>query len=157
MSAMVDKFNPDKGGAAILASADNFPDALAASSLSGMQNAPIILTSAGSLSDEARKQLEAIKPSKLYIVGGEAAISKEVEQSAVSAASCQNATRFAGDTRYETALKIADGINQSNGTVIIATGENFADALSVSPYAQHFKAPLFLAHQTRGFLMKPST
>lgn len=150
MSAMVDKFNPDKGGAAILASADNFPDALAASSLSGMQNAPIILTSAGSLSDEARKQLEAIKPSKLYIVGGEAAISKEVEQSAVSAASCQNATRFAGDTRYETALKIADGINQSNGTVIIATGENFADALSVSPYAQHFKAPIVLSSPNSG-------
>lgn len=150
MSAMVDKFNPDKGGAAILASANNFPDALAASSPSGTQNAPIILTSASSLSDEARIQLEAIKPNKLYIVGGEAAISKEVEQSAVSVASCQSATRFAGDTRYETALKIADGIGQNNGTVIIATGENFADALSVSPYAQHFKAPIVLSSPSSG-------
>ena len=150
MSAMVDKFIPNEGGAAILASADNFPDALAASSLSGTQNAPIILTSASSLSDEARKQLQAIKPNKLYIVGGEAAISREVEQSAVSAASCQNATRFAGDTRYETALKIADGIDQNNGTVIIATGENFADALSVSPYAQHFKAPIVLSSPNSG-------
>ena len=150
MSAIVDKFDPDKGGAVILASANNFPDALAASSLSGTQNAPIVLTNTSSLSDEARKQLEAIKPNKLYIVGGQAAISKEVEQSAVSAASCQNITRFAGDTRYETALKITDEINQNNGTVIIATGENFADALSVSPYAQHFKAPIVLSSPSSG-------
>lgn len=150
MSAMVDKFNPDKGGAVILASADNYPDALTASSLSGMQNAPIILAGSNSLSSEARKQLEKIKPNKLYIVGGEAAVSKEVERSAVSAASCQAAIRFAGDTRYETALKIADGIGQSNNTVIVATGENFADALSISPFAQHFKTPIILSSPSSG-------
>ena len=150
MYAMVNSFNPDKGGAVILASADNYPDALTASSLSGMKNAPIILTGPSSLSSEARKLLEKIKPSELYIVGGEGAISKAVEQDAVSAASCQTATRFAGETRYETSLEIAKGIDQSSSTVIIATGEHFADALSISPYAQHFEIPIILSSPNSG-------
>lgn len=150
MSAMVDKFSPVKGGAAILASAENYPDALTASALSGAQNAPIILTAPNSLSDEARSQLEAIKPSRLYIVGGEAAVSKATAQAAAAAASCEKVTRFAGDTRYETALKIADEIGQNNDAVIIATGEHFADALSISPYAQHFEAPIILSSPNSG-------
>lgn len=150
MSAIVDKFQPTKNGAAILASAENYPDALAASGLSGVENAPIILTAAGNLSPEAEKQLKSISPDTLYIVGGTSAISESAEKSATNAGNCENVIRFAGDTRYDTALDIVDNTYWDSDTVIIATGQNFADALSISPYAQHFNIPIILSSPESG-------
>lgn len=150
MSAIVDKFQPTKNGAAILASAENYPDALAASGLSEVENAPIILTAAGNLSPEAEKQLKSISPDTLYIVGGTSAISESAEKSATNTGNCENVIRFAGDTRYDTALDIVDNTYWDSDTVIIATGQNFADALSISPYAQHFNIPIILSSPESG-------
>lgn len=65
--------------------------------------------------------------------------------------------RISGETRYETSLQIylqgkaRLGVQWSSAESIIATGENFADALSVSAYAYAEKAPIFLANPKNGF------
>ncbi|RGM14950.1 cell wall-binding repeat-containing protein [Bifidobacterium pseudocatenulatum] len=53
MSQIVEQAFPTSSEYAVLAAGSNFPDALAASSLAGAYNAPIILTDSYSLSSEA--------------------------------------------------------------------------------------------------------
>ena len=59
--------------------------------------------------------------------------------------------RIFGESRYETAIKAADYMKESNGwaefpTVIVASGKDFADALSGSYLAAVSCAPILLVH-----------
>ncbi|MBQ1690736.1 MAG: cell wall-binding repeat-containing protein, partial [Firmicutes bacterium] len=59
--------------------------------------------------------------------------------------------RIFGESRYETAIKAADYMKESNGwaefpTVIVASGKDFADALSGSYLAAAACAPILLVH-----------
>jgi len=54
-------------------------------------------------------------------------------------------TRVAGANRYETAIKTSEKNFASADNVILATGMNYADALSASALAGSLKAPLLLA------------
>lgn len=75
MGAVVDAGSWKKGGTAIVASAINFPDALAAATLAGDENAPILLTDPDSLSPEVASRLSSLLPAKVYIIGGTSAVS----------------------------------------------------------------------------------
>ena len=55
-----------------------------------------------------------------------------------------NTIRLYGSTRYETSLEILRQCNSSSDTVIVATGANYADSLSVSPFAYVTKSPIVL-------------
>ena len=55
--------------------------------------------------------------------------------------------RIAGDDRYETAMKVADKMIAKNGKleyVIVATGTDYADALSATALASKLEAPILL-------------
>ncbi len=56
--------------------------------------------------------------------------------------------RIAGDDRYDTAMKVADQMNDGTGfdTVFVATGTNYADALSVTALANKVDAPILLVN-----------
>lgn len=64
---------------AIIASGENFPDALSASYLSQRMGAPILLTQAGRLPQDTVEALRDRQVEKVFIVGGTAAISQAVE------------------------------------------------------------------------------
>lgn len=132
----------------VLASGSNYPDALAAASLAGAYDAPIVLTEPNSLSVDAADMIEQLSPNVIYVVGGEAAVSKSaVDTAAYYAADGCKVFRIAGDTRLETSLAIAKRVRQkstASDTLIVATGFNYADALSVSPFAFVYKSPIFL-------------
>lgn len=157
MNGLVDLMHPGKNGVVIVASATNYPDALAASSLAGCYDpAPILLTDPNNLAEEVKDQVQKLNPSFIYIVGGESAVSSTVEDQlrSMSQAYIQ---RLSGQTRYETSLRIARtayNVASTGGEapwqVIIATGTNFADALSVSPYAYAGKMPILLCDPATG-------
>lgn len=132
----------------VLASGSNYPDALAAASLAGAYDAPIVLTEPNSLSVDAADMIEQLSPKVIYVVGGEAAVSKAaVDTAAYYAADGCKVFRIAGDTRLETSHAIAERVRQkstTSDTLIVATGFNYADALSVSPFAFAYKSPIFL-------------
>lgn len=78
--AMGDKSNVHgKVRNAIIASGENFPDALSASYLSQRMGAPILLTQRGSLPADTIEALRDRQVDKVFIVGGAAAVSKDVE------------------------------------------------------------------------------
>ncbi len=132
----------------VLASGSNYPDALAAASLAGAYDAPIVLTEPNSLSVDAADMIEQLSPKVIYVVGGEAAVSKSaVDNATYYAADGCKVFRIAGDTRLETSLAIAKRVRQkstASDSLIVATGFNYADALSVSPFAFAYNSPIFL-------------
>lgn len=57
--------------------------------------------------------------------------------------------RIWGDDRYETAIEISRQNFSSADTVILASGEAYADALAAAPLAGAYEAPLLLTRPTR--------
>lgn len=148
---LFDQGNWQQGGSIVLASGANYPDALAASALAGDLNAPIMLTDPNGLSSETEWRIQNLKPSRVYIVGGKAAISVNVERRVAQlAGSGATIQRIAGDTRYDTSLKVASSLANPSDTVIVTTGSNYADALSISPYAFATGSPVVLCNPSSG-------
>ncbi|NMN02490.1 InlB B-repeat-containing protein [Bifidobacterium panos] len=149
MSRLVATAFPKTAGTVVVANGGNYPDALSASGLAGVLGAPIVLTDSGSLSDQAATQLKRLKPSRIVIAGGTSAVSSRVESQLRGYA--KNVERQAGSTRYDTSYKLyARGGKSWGTTAIVATGANYADALSISSYAYAAKAPVFLCDPNTG-------
>lgn len=146
MASLCEKGGWNAGGTVILAYAANYPDALAAAALAGDKDSPILLTDGNHLTDQTKHQIERLSPTEIIIVGGPAAINDSVLRSAQSAAPGANVRRIWGQTRYETSLNIMNDLSNSSDTVIIATGVNFADALSISPYSYAAASPIVLSN-----------
>lgn len=125
----------------IIASGTNFADSLSISGIAGAEGWPVFLAGE-SLTNEQIAKIAAIRPNKIYIVGGEAAVSANV---ANSVASYGSVTRISGATRYETSLEIAKNFaGLCDGNAYIAYGANFPDALAGSVVAASHGAPIIL-------------
>lgn len=128
----------------ILATSENYPDALAVSSAAAIMQTPILLVQKASLSEAAKKTIAEIKPSKVYIIGLQGVISTEVESQVAQITSLDkgNIVRIGGVDRFETSLEVAKYFNLSGQNVCVATGNNFPDALTGSVYAANSNAPI---------------
>lgn len=138
----------------LIASALNFPDALSGSVLAYQKNAPILLV--GPTPAESQDTLDYLKnhlsPSgTIYLLGGIGAVPDSFRDSLKNMGYSNNQIkRLAGDTRYGTNLAINTEISASKGTpVIIASGEGFADALSISSIAAAKGYPILLTMQNQ--------
>ena len=137
----------DSSSWAVLATGTNFPDALAASALAGIVNAPVIMTngSASTLGADARAQLERLGVSNVYVVGGTGAVSAGIARELEGMNITVN--RVFGNTRQLTAVEVLKAVRNAGSTsdtVIIATGASFADALSVAPWSYATASPIIL-------------
>jgi putative cell wall-binding protein len=127
--------NFDEAAAVVLATGVTYPDALSASGLAGCYGAPLLLTAPGALSPGVAAEIARLGAAKVIIVGGEAAVSASVaaQVDAIPGVAVQ---RIGGGNRYETAAKVAREIARLDmlpDAVFIARGDDFADALAVSP------------------------
>ena len=145
----------DWSGAVIVASAENFPDGLAAASLAGSLRAPILLTPKNRLDPAIAKFVSDNNVSEVVIMGGPAAVTAPVERSLQGIVGTSAVSRIWGADRYQTALRIAERVAAEAGqttllcgtdqrAVFIATGRNSADALAASPAAYAAKTPVLL-------------
>jgi len=129
----------------VLASGNDFPDALAASVLAHKLNAPILLvdittqTSKDAL-DYIETHLQA--QGTVYIAGGNAIIGPDFDIFLSSKG--YSVKRLGGFDRYDTNLLIVNELNSTSETVFIASGENFPDVLSISSFASHTDSPILL-------------
>ncbi|OAA83561.1 cell wall-binding repeat-containing protein [Clostridium ljungdahlii] len=146
LKAITDEVGVSAGTPVFIASEDNFPDALSVSSISAIKGYPVILCSKGTLSDSDVQQLKKIKPSEVYIAGGTAAVSDAVVQQVASTTGLDSnkITRLYGQDRYGTSLAIAKFFNLDTKNAIIASGNNFPDALAGSSLALKNSAPIIL-------------
>ncbi|MHB9003860.1 MAG: cell wall-binding repeat-containing protein [Coriobacteriia bacterium] len=143
---------PAGSSVAVLCSGLSFPDGLAASSLAGALNAPILLTDPNVLPTSVGSEIQRLGADKIYIVGGTMAIGAAIEKQIRGYAPAVIIERVSGGNRYETAARVADKVHAITGTrpdmVFLASGEAFPDALALSPLAFATKTPILLVGKT---------
>jgi putative cell wall-binding protein len=146
---IIKEVNVAQGTPFIVATGENFPDALSMSSISAIKEYPILLTSKNSIKSEALQLLKEKQPSTIYIAGGEGVIPSSIVQQIKQVSPHSAIKRLGGATRYETSAIIADEFKSQLSTqVVVATGKNFPDALSGSSVASQKQAPILLVNDT---------
>lgn len=133
------------GGAptVVIASGENFPDALAGSPLAKKLNAPILLVRKSSVDAEVIAEMKRLGAKKAIILGGTGTISSTVESKLNTVATVE---RIAGQSRFETAEKIAEKVGGS--TAVVVNGSSFADSLAIASYAAQKGMPILLTTAT---------
>ncbi len=130
----------------ILAYGESYPDALSVSSIAARMQSPIFLVPKDGLSKDIKEAMTKIRPAKVYLIGGTGVISTAVAAQTAQLTSLDqtNIVRIAGQDRYETSLAVAQYFNEAGGSLCLATGNNFPDALAGSVYAAKRNAPILL-------------
>lgn len=131
----------------IIASANNFPDALSASALANKYKAPILLANHDKVSKSVLDEIKRLGAKRVIVVGGESSISENVVNTLKSSV---NIERLAGNNRYETSRKIAEKLmnNGMDKALILVDGRNYPDALSSSALVHKNNAPILLVSNT---------
>ncbi|HVL92893.1 MAG TPA: cell wall-binding repeat-containing protein [Acidimicrobiales bacterium] len=144
---------------AILATGENFPDALVAGPVAfnghnvpgggsavppgtpgcgDGQGFPVILTTGASLHPQAAAALTNLGIQQVLVMGGNVAVAPAVV-TAVQAINSITVQRFDGATRLDTAKRFAefaiDFLGYNRTVVSVAVGNNFPDALAGGPHA----------------------
>lgn len=128
----------------VLASGENFPDALAASGLAGVLDAPVLLTRKAALPRDVANEMQRLRATDVYIIGSEDAVSADVETALTDIG--YDVDRLGGTNRYQTARLVADRVALLGGSrdAFLVTGTRYADALAVAPAAFARRMPVLL-------------
>jgi putative cell wall-binding protein len=135
-------------GAVVLATGENYPDALSAAPLAAAYAGPVLLTSSTALDEGARAEIARLQPGKIFIVGLDEAVVAQVTAAFPDLAAAPGGISvLAGTDRYDTARLVAEQVWAKLGTVtgvVLAPGDSFADALSAAPLAAAKGWPILL-------------
>lgn len=146
------KISKDYFGSAetvIVVDASNFPDAMTASVLAKQLKAPILLTNSKKLDSRVEAEIKRLGASDVIIVGGNSSVSEAVRRE-LAEIDTDGVERIHGKDRYETSAKVAKEVVDKTGNLehaVIASGEVFADALTVGPYAAREGYPILLVRE----------
>lgn len=120
--------------AAYIANGEGFADALAAGPLAAGDGAPLLLVPrSGPVPAGVVAELRRLGVRQLYVMGGEAAISAQVETELRAIA--PDVLRLEGTDRYNTAGLAAYVATERGRPVFLATGTDFPDALAAGAVA----------------------
>ena len=115
----------------ILASGENFADALTGSYLAAVKTAPILLHGDKVVEDNITYITKNLaKNGTVYILGGTSSVSETVEQLLKDEGI--TVIRLAGKDRFETNLKILEEAGVGEKEILVCTADTFADSLSAS-------------------------
>lgn len=137
-SVRISKEYATVGGKVIVASGENYADALSGSPLSGEIDAPILLTSAKETPAAVKAEINRIHPAKTYVLGGSSSVSD------TQLNTLPNSQRVAGKDRIETSIKVNE-LRKENVTLekeSIYNAHNYPDALAAGPLARTMKLEL---------------
>ena len=136
--AIADQFKNANNGKAfeniIVASGADFADALSASYLAKVKNAPILLV-ANKATVVINDTIEYIKKNaaagaNVYLVGGSSVVPNSMITDLKKLGF--KAKRLAGSNRYDTNIEVLKEAGVTNEKILIASGMDYADALSAS-------------------------
>ena len=117
-------------------------DGLAASGLAGKENGAILLTKKDSIPKATMDRIKKVK--KVYIIGGENAISQKVANQ-ITAANIK-VERIGGKNRVETSELVAEKLGNYSNAFIVNGFKGEADAMSASSIAARYEAPILLTN-----------
>lgn len=149
MEAVVKRGWKATGGTVVVATSASFKDAVAASGVAGLFNAPVLLTGKNALPAQTRAQLTRLKPARVVLAGGPAAVSEAVAGQ-IRAVTGTTPSRVYGKTATGTAaaLNRAYASRWKDATAILVTSKGHADAVSAAAvaYAKHY--PVFMSESS---------
>ncbi len=129
----------DKADTVIIASGENYPDALAGTVLAKAYNAPILLTKKASLDAKVLAEIQRLGAKNVIILGGTAAVSQGVEN---NLSKCFSVSRIGGANRNDTAALVALKVTSKSDAAFLVSNKTYADALSAGSAAALMGAPI---------------
>lgn len=135
-----------KANTVIVVDRKDFPDAMTASVLSKLLKAPILLTDTHKLDPRVAAEIQRLGAKDVIVVGGNKSVSEAVKKE-LAKFDKDTVERIYGRDRYETSAQVARrvvGITGKLGHGVVASGQVFADALTVAPYASREGYPILL-------------
>ncbi|QBI20743.1 PKD domain-containing protein [Egibacter rhizosphaerae] len=127
---------------AYIATGREFADALAGGVPAAVEGAPVLLVEPDALPEATVEALESLEVETVTVLGGPSAVDPDVIEE-VELVVPGEVDRRAGDDRFETAVEIADALDEST-EAFVTTGRVFADALAGVPAAAAIGAPVLL-------------
>ena len=128
-----------KKNTAVVASGQVFPDALSVGTFASRDGYPILLVKKDLIPSQIQRVIKDLDIDKVYIAGGTDTISKAAEAKLPKVIE-----RMAGKNRYETSVAIAKSKFQGSKEAFVASGQQFADALVISPVSGKYNLPTLL-------------
>ena len=127
-------------------------DSLAGAPLAANEKATILLTRQNELDGAVKTEIQRLKAQRVVILGGENSLSARVAQQLKDMN--LKVERIAGADRYEQAANVAKKIVESNkgqypAEAFLASGDAYADALSISGIAAKRNVPIFLTRKDK--------
>ena len=131
-----------------IASGTDYPDALSGGPAAARAQGAMLLTAPTSLPATVRAELTEDTPQEIVILGGTGAVSAGVESALRAYA--PTVRRVSGTDRYQTAAAVSSDRFPAGlgGTVVVASGASYTDALTAGPAAGHWGGPLLLTSPT---------
>lgn len=129
----------------VIVNSNKLVDGLAATPLAQSKKAPILLASNNEIPkvtlDYIKDIIKKSPSAKIYIVGGESAVSNTAKKQLESVT--KNVERLAGDDRHTTSVAVAKAMGSFKDAFVVgAKGE--ADAMSIAAKAAELKAPIIV-------------
>ena len=125
---------------------EDYPDALTSAARAGSQGGPVLLSRTDGLPGSTSAAITRLQPSKVTVVGGEAALTDAV-LAEIDALTTAPVTRVSGADRYATAGALAKTFGNRVDVVYVATGANYPDALAGAARAGFNNGPVLLTQQ----------
>ncbi|MEA3020127.1 MAG: hypothetical protein QOI47_1651 [Actinomycetota bacterium] len=117
---------------AYVATGEVFPDGLAGGAAGAFNRGPLLFVHHDGTTVDVRTELGRLQPARIVVLGGSAAVSDATLASLAQYS--PRVDRVAGNDRYETAARLATSqfasVSGSVAAVVIATGENYPDAIA---------------------------
>ncbi len=144
---------PSGAPAVVLAGGTAWPDALGGSALAGAAGGPVLLTESERLTAETRTELRRLAPTRVYLLGGTAALAPAVASQVASALPGAEIVRLAGRSRFLVSRAVASEVASVSGSAperaFVVTGRSFADALACAAPAAAEGWPVVLVDPLR--------
>lgn len=140
-SSKVSQSGWDTSDYVVLASGENYPDALCAAPIAKKYSAPILLTTSKTLNEDIKNEITRLQAKHVIEIGGNASISEGIDNELTSMGIVTE--RIGGQDRFETSVKVAEALGTVTSAVV-TSAYGFADALSIAPIAASENIPILL-------------
>ena len=128
---------------ALVATGAGYADALSAGPAAAVRGAPVLLTGRSTLPGATREVLQRLRPGRVEVIGGPAAVSDAV-LAELRGLTSGSVVRVGGANRYAVARAVADRFF-TTADAYLASGRAFPDGLTGGAAAGRAGAPVLLA------------
>jgi putative cell wall-binding protein len=147
-AAVANEVAPNGANRVLIASGEDYVDGLIAGLAAARSEAPLLLVRRDSVPAETLAALSRLRPTQIQIIGGTAAVNASVA-STLATRTGARVTRIGGRDRFATAGEVMSaGFATGASTVLLVSGQSFADALGAGAVAAHEGAAMLLTSPT---------